>query len=1153
MDNLKLRFSLFFLLIAQLTYSQLSNFTLTVTKTNETCTANGTLNFSVSNTTPGSVIIYTIYRLPNTTTPISTQSSSNLSGLVAGVYRVIATQSIGNQNGTQQQDITINYSGVTLTYQLTSTNEICGNDGTITVNVNTGTAVNYEIIAGPMIRPLQTSNIFTGLTHGIYQIRVFDNCEEGVVQTYTLLQSNTNLIFTLVNPVFMSCTTVRIGANISTVIPTTNSPPGVIKYPLQVITTVFPPGGGASIVYNQTINSGNGFNQTITYYSQPYNYTFTITDGCGTVYNLNGTLQLAIPPSSYQVLPQGCTTKQVRFSNVTSVSLLTAPSSYPNPLPQNFSSDTNNTVTVPNLLAGTYVFNAINICGVQQTYSITIIITPFAPPSTTVYNVNCFTGSLLIFDILQLIMTSAPASYGVAMPYDYTSIINSQNYTGFANLPVGTYTFSYLDLCGQPGNLVIDILPAPQTPTATVLEGCQDGFGSVQITGSFSSITMTSAPSSYSTALPINLTSSLILGNSKLSLDMLPPGVYIFQSTDPCNNPFTTTVTIVGYSDSSSVVISPNCGSFNLNLNHTSTNTSNATFWLQKFNTTSNTWGHPQTGFQYTVGTVPTALNSVSLINNSMNYNLAFLGQFRVVKANTSYAANNSALVNCLKVINEFEFTGLPRITDVYSVSCGNTFEVIIIAEGLNPLQYRITTKNGLPFIVDNANLNIFSNLQPATYNFQVEDGCGNILNSPFEIINPNPLTITAENISCDGQNTSLTVPNFPFFIYQWWKGTNTTTILSTTNTLSFTPFNANLNNGTYHVRITYVGNPNSCLNQVLDYTFNINNVPPFAGQGGNYAYCGNQGTINLFTLLTGNYDANGVWTETTNSGTLNNNNWNSTTVPLGFYQFKYRVTGNCNLFDETVINITLRSHPQSPTASSDPVVCNNGNLNLYANLIPNATYYWTGPNGFTSNVRNPTISPANLSYTGIYTVHIVDQFNCVSQPSNVAITVSTNPAFTIDASCIENRYVMTATPIQSSYNPDAVAYSWTGPNNFSSSSSTCDLTGKPTGDYTLVITNTDGCSGTNSYNAALTLCSIPQGVSANNDGDNDTFNLTGFGGVKLKIFNRYGMVVYELNNYIDEWKGQDYKGNMLPSSTYYYLVTTPTGQTKTGWVYLMY
>lgn len=49
------------LFFTQIGYSQLSNFNLNVVKTDETCTANGTLNFSVSNTTAGATIIFTIY------------------------------------------------------------------------------------------------------------------------------------------------------------------------------------------------------------------------------------------------------------------------------------------------------------------------------------------------------------------------------------------------------------------------------------------------------------------------------------------------------------------------------------------------------------------------------------------------------------------------------------------------------------------------------------------------------------------------------------------------------------------------------------------------------------------------------------------------------------------------------------------------------------------------------------------------------------------------------------------------------------------------------------------------------------------------------------------------------------------------------------
>jgi gliding motility-associated-like protein len=83
-------------------------------------------------------------------------------------------------------------------------------------------------------------------------------------------------------------------------------------------------------------------------------------------------------------------------------------------------------------------------------------------------------------------------------------------------------------------------------------------------------------------------------------------------------------------------------------------------------------------------------------------------------------------------------------------------------------------------------------------------------------------------------------------------------------------------------------------------------------------------------------------------------------------------------------------------------------------------------------------------------------------------------------------------------------------------------------------------------------LCSIPKGISPNSDGFNDAFDLSGFSEIeKVKIFNRYGMVVFEQDNYINQWKGQDYKGNLLPSGTYYYVVNFATTGAKTGWVYL--
>ncbi|RKS01733.1 gliding motility-associated C-terminal domain-containing protein [Flavobacterium sp. 102] len=1152
MNGFKLKFSFVFLLITQLSFSQLSNFTLTVAGTNETCTANGKLTFNVSNTTVGSTILYTIYRLPDISTPISVQSTNTLTGLIAGSYRVIATQSLAGNSGMQQQDVDIEDLVVPLTYQVSSINETCGNDGRITVNVLSGTVATngliYELFSGPMIRPLQTSNVFNGLTAGEYLIRVFDNCGEGVVQTYNLQSSDTEIAFELFQPNLATCTTVEIGAAFQSVIP---YPQGIVKFPLQIVTTLFPP-SGPSITYTQNIANGIEFSQIVPLFAnQNYSYTFTITDGCGTVYTLNGQIDNLSVEASYQVLPEDCTHQQITFFRVTDVVLVSAPSGFSTSLPQSYTSSiVNSAVTIGGLIAGTYVFNTVDICGNPEVFTIEVVITEVAPPFTFLYNVNCLTGSVIISGIQQMVLISAPSTYNVPLPHDYTALINDANYVTFENIPVGTYVFDVLDLCNQPDTVVVVIAPVSENPVLTVAEGCQDGFGTIRITGQFNSISMTSAPAAYGATLPLNLMGNLVSNGTTLTLDMLPAGNYVIQSVNLCNIPYTTNITILGHQDSTNVAVTPNCGSFNLNLNNTTNTDVSTSYWLQKLNTLTNDWGHPLTGVVYTNGTYPGNGDSVLLTNNSINYNLAYQGHFRILKVFQSFEMNNPDIVYCFKTLYEFDYNGLPQINDVYAVSCGGTFEVIVLAEGFDPLQYRITTRNGQPFVIENGNSNIFTGLQPATYNFQVEDACGNFLNSAFEILSPNPLAISANEINCDGENLTLSAPNFSFFQYEWWKDNNTTNILSTSSTLSFTPFNSVAHNGTYHVRITYTNNQSSCLNQVLSYTISVTNVPPNAGQGGSFSYCGRQGNIDLFALLQGNYDADGIWDEATSSGTLNNNIWDSSNVAFGSYEFRYHVDGSCNAFEEAFINITINEIPQVPTASADSIICEGGNLQLYATNVPNATYQWTGPNGFTSTTQNPIINTISPSNNGIYTVSAA-QNSCSSESSSVAVLVNALPEFELSQNCIENEYVVTALPINNSFDPLTANYTWTGPNNFMAAQNPIVITRGEIGLYNLTVTDGNGCSVAQSIDVIRTICFIPNVITPNDDFTNDSFNLAGFEVDRIEIYNRWGRKVYEKNNYIDEWHGQNMKGERLPDSTYYYILSLRTGENKVGWVFV--
>lgn len=72
--------------------------------------------------------------------------------------------------------------------------------------------------------------------------------------------------------------------------------------------------------------------------------------------------------------------------------------------------------------------------------------------------------------------------------------------------------------------------------------------------------------------------------------------------------------------------------------------------------------------------------------------------------------------------------------------------------------------------------------------------------------------------------------------------------------------------------------------------------------------------------------------------------------------------------------------------------------------------------------------------------------------------------------------------------------------------------------------------------------CRITQGISPNQDGLNDNFDLSCLAdrsGISiLEIFDRNGIKIYEQNDYRDEFIGQTDDGEDLVTGTYFYAIT---------------
>jgi len=203
------------------------------------------------------------------------------------------------------------------------------------------------------------------------------------------------------------------------------------------------------------------------------------------------------------------------------------------------------------------------------------------------------------------------------------------------------------------------------------------------------------------------------------------------------------------------------------------------------------------------------------------------------------------------------------------------------------------------------------------------------------------------------------------------------------------------------------------------------------------------------------------------------------------------------------------------------------------------------------SNEQNPTIENPTLSDSGLYTVKAI--VNGCESSNSVTVTGQSVPDFSLKGECAGAIYTITVTPTDNSFDAGNVSYSWTGPNNFTASVNPVEITGLAAGAYTVSVTNPEGCSLSKSIPVANTFCGQVQlGISPNDDGYNESFDLTGLGkDIKFEIFNRYGTMVYKQDGYTNQWHGQDYKNRQLPDATYYYYIKLGSGEEKTGWVYV--
>ena len=234
------------------------------------------------------------------------------------------------------------------------------------------------------------------------------------------------------------------------------------------------------------------------------------------------------------------------------------------------------------------------------------------------------------------------------------------------------------------------------------------------------------------------------------------------------------------------------------------------------------------------------------------------------------------------------------------------------------------------------------------TYTLTVSDnGC--IANSSVAVVvNPNPTPIITGPInSCPGFNVQLSAGAFTNYL--WSTGVNTSTLNTTTS-------------GTFTVTVT---DANGCTGQD-SHAVNFYNTPTPSITGTLQICAGNSSNLNS----AGSYSQY-LWSNGNNTSSINVNT-------SGTYTLTVTDVNNCTA--STSVNFTVNPLPIASITGA-AVVC-SGTSTTYTANPAGINYLWS--TGATSNT-------INVSTAGTYTVTTTDNNGCSNQ-TNQQLTVTNNP-----------------------------------------------------------------------------------------------------------------------------------------------------------------
>lgn len=613
--------------------------------------------------------------------------------------------------------------------------------------------------------------------------------------------------------------------------------------------------------------------------------------------------------------------------------------------------------------------------------TINVAVTPSISSATPISPTNCNgnDGKIELSGLANNTAYTISYSYngGPAVNVNLTS--NANGVVTIPNLQIGTYTNIKATIGSCASNTIASVSivnpSAPATPTAGSNSPiCQNG------TINLSANTTTSGAISYNWSGP----------NGFSSTDQNPT---ITNAGTNASGTYSVTATLNGCtSNAGTVTVTVNANpviGLITTTNPTTCATNTGTITLNGL--TANT----AYAVSYNVGSNPvTPVNITSNAGGQLvipNLAAGSYSNFVVSVGNCS-----SAPVAGPFVLNDPSAPPAPTVNPVAAICEGATLN--LNANSNTPgVNYNWTGPNGFTSTLQNPSIATATVAASGNYAVSVTlNGCTSAATAVNALVKPIPAPPTVNNNGplCAGSTLNLTaVSTTPGVTYNW-TGPN-----------SFTNNNQNptINNVTVAATGSYAATAtlDGCTSTANATQVVINAVPVInIATGSNPTTCATtSGSIQLGTLLNNtSYTVKYVLAGNTVTANLTSNASGIITIPnlgAGVYSNITVTLNNCESAPKGPITLSDPNPPATPVAASNTPVCTGTTLNLTAtSSTAGVTYEWTGPNNFSSNVQNPSITNVSSAAAGTYSVKAILN-GCQSSNATTVVVVNQTPAVT--------------------------------------------------------------------------------------------------------------------------------------------------------------